>query len=155
MIGARSPETRQTITLRPGDAREVQRQRADRLREAALRADRDGQRRERTDQHTFLVFPDRAAADEVMQEIGATPILADGLAWPVLIWDEDARIAIGTQEAMDGRVAVGHRWSEKERAWLGDYLAGWRTVAILDAPPADWVPKDYDEPIRDEEPGRR
>lgn len=155
MIVALSRADRELVPSRPGDARERERQRAARLREAGERADRDGQRRDRIDQHTYLVFPDRAAADEVMQEIGATPILADGLAWPVLIWDEDARVAIGTQEATDERVAVGHRWSEKERAWLGDYLAGWRTVAIIDALPADWVPKDNDEPIRDEEPGRR
>jgi hypothetical protein len=52
-------------------------------------------------------------------------------------------------------VAVGHRWSEKERVWLGDYTTGWRNVAILDALPADWTPKGNDEPGWDDEPGHR
>ena len=48
-------------------------------------------------------------------------------------------------EAADGRVAVGHPWTGAERAWLADYVAGWRIVAILDALPADWVPKEVPE----------
>jgi hypothetical protein len=94
------------------------------------------------------VFANRATADEVMQEIAATPIVADGLEWPVQLWDEDAGTAIGSFEAADGRVAVGHPWTGAERAWLAEYVNGWRTVAILDALPADWAPKGDAEPRR-------
>ena len=105
----------------------------------------DEQRLDRVEGHTYLLFPNRAAADEVMQEIAATPILADGLEWPVQLWDEDAGAAIGTFEAADGRVAVGHPWTRAERAWVADYVEGWRSVAILDALPDDWKPRDIEE----------
>ena len=129
--------------------REPRESRAARIASAAERLGRDEQRLDRASGRTYLVFPDRARADEVMREIAATPIVADGLAWPVLIWDEDAGTGIGAFEASDGRVAVGHPWTRAERAWLADYVAGWRAVAILDRLPADWKPK------REDEPGRR
>jgi hypothetical protein len=135
------PPTRAT-TLRPGQLEERQRQRAARRQDAVERAGRDEQRLERTSGHAYLVFADRASADEVMQEIAATPILADGLEWPVQVWDKVAGAAIGTFEAADGRVAVGHRWARAERIWLADYVEGWRAVAILDALPADWKAKE-------------
>jgi len=134
--------------VRPDDPEARQRQRAARRLAVAERAGQDQQRLERADGHTYLVFRNRAAADEVIREIAATPILAGGLEWPVQIWDEDAAAAIGTFEAADGRVAVGHPWTSAERAWMGGYVAGWRAVAILDALPADWVPKEQDEPVR-------
>jgi len=142
MISIRPPARLQVIPARPGDIEERQRQRAGRRQAAVARAGRDEQRLDRARGHIYLVFPDRAAADEVMQEIAATPILADGLEWPVQIWDEDARAGIGTCEAADGRIAVGHHWTGAERAWLADYLDGWRSVEILDALPGDWQPKD-------------
>jgi hypothetical protein len=148
MISIRLPARLRTALARLGDMRERQRQRAARRQEAALRTGRDEQRLERAHGHTYLVFPDRATADEVMQEIAATPIVADGLEWPVQLWDEDAGTAIGSFEAADGRVAVGHPWTGAERAWLADYVNGWRIVAILDALPADWAPKGDDEPRR-------
>ena len=119
-----------------------------RRQEAIDRIGRDEQRLERASGHIYLVFPDRAAADEVMREIAATPIMADGLEWPVQMWDEDAGVGIGTFEASDGRVAVGHPWTSAERVWLAAYADGWRAVEILDALPADWTPKEEDEPGR-------
>jgi hypothetical protein len=140
------PPARLEITpSRPGDVRERQRQRAARRQEAIDRKGRDEQRLRRADGHTYLVFPDRATADEVMREIAATPTIADGLAWPVQMWDDDAGAAIGTFEASDGRVAVGHPWTAAERAWLAEYVEGWRTVAIVGALPADWQPKGENE----------
>jgi hypothetical protein len=115
---------------------------ADRLaRQAAATAKlgQDRQRAQRASGPAYIVFADRATADAVLQEIAATPELADGLAWPVLVWDDAAGAAIGTFEAPDGRVAVGHRWAAAERAWLGDYVAAWRAkVQVLDALPGDW-----------------
>lgn len=130
--------------VRPNQPEERQRQRTAR-REAALeQAGRDEQRLERASGHTYLVFRDRATADEVIQEIATTPILPDGLAWPVQIWDEDAGTAIGTFEAADGKVALGHRWTNAERAWMAEYANGWRDMEILEALPADWQPAVID-----------
>ena len=137
------PSARLTA-LRPDRTEERQRQRAARLLTVTARAGRDEQRLEQASGRTYLVFPDRASADEVMREIAATPILGGGLEWPVQIWDEDAGAGIGTFEAADGRIAVGHRWASVERAWLADYVEGWRAVRILDALPADWQPKEDD-----------
>ena len=148
MISIRLPASIQMPPGRPGDVGERRRQRAARRQEAIERLGRDEQRLQRASGHTYLVFPDRATADEVMQEIAATPIVADGLEWPVQMWDDAAGAAIGTFEASDGRVAVGHPWASAERAWLADYVEGWRTVAILDALPADWKPKGEDAPGR-------
>ena len=150
MISVRLPARLEITPSRPGDRNEQQRQRAARRQEVVERIGRDEQRLDRVKEHTYLVFPNRAVADEVMQEIAATPILADGLAWPVQVWDEDKGAGVGTFEASDGRVAVGHHWTSAERSWLADYTEGWRTVAILDALPADWQPKTGDD-----EPGRR
>ena len=138
------PSARLAAT-RPDQAEERQRQRAARRQEAVDRAGRDEQRLERASGHAYLVFPDRASADEVMQEIAATPILGGGLQWPVQIWDEDASVGIGSFEAADGRVAVGHPWTRAERAWLADYVEGWRVVEVLDALPGDWKPEDIEE----------
>jgi hypothetical protein len=144
MISFRPPARLRTVPVRPGTAEERRRQRSARRQAALERAGRDEQRLERARGRTYLVFADRAAADEVLQEIAATPIVAEGLEWPVQIWDEDAGAAIGTFEAADGRVAVGHPWTSAERAWLADYLDGWRIVEILGALPADWRPKEDD-----------
>lgn len=141
MISFRPAARLRTIPVRPGDTEERGRQRAARRQAAIERAGRDEQRLERARGHTYLVFADRAAADEVMREIAVTPIVADGLAWPVQMWDEDAGTGIGTFEASDGRVAVGHHWTSAERAWLADYVDGWRNMEILEALPADWQPK--------------
>lgn len=84
-----------------------------------------------------------------MGEITATPIVADGLEWPVLTWDEDAGIGIGTFEASDGRVAVGQRWTNAGRRSIADYVDGWRAAEILDALPTGWQCK------QDGESGRR
>lgn len=148
MISFRPAATLRTIPVRNGDTEERGRQRAARRQEALDRAGRDGQRLERARGHTYLVFPDRATAHEVMQEIAVTPIVPDGLAWPVQMWDEDAGTGIGTFEASDGRVAVGHPWTSAERAWLAEYVDGWRTMEILGALPADWRPKEDDQPGR-------
>ena len=145
MISVRLPARPEITPSRPGDIKERQRQRAARRQEVVQRAGRDEQRLDRAPGHAYLVFPDRAVADEVMREIAATPIVADGLEWPVQMWDEDAGTAIGTCEAVDGRVAVGHHWTSAERAWIADYVGGWRTVEILDALPADWAPKEEDD----------
>lgn len=142
MISFRSPARLRITPTRSNDRTERERQRTARRQEAVNRAGHDEQRLERARGHTYLVFPDRAAADEVMREIAATPIVADGLEWPVLTWDEDAGIGIGTFEASDGRVAVGHRWTNAERTWIADYVDGWRAVEILEALPADWQPKE-------------
>lgn len=139
----RTGPMRTSLRREPGDSR------AARIASAAERLGRDEQRLERANRHTYLVFPDRASADEVMQEIAATPIVADGLEWPVQVWDEDAGTGIGTFEASDGRIAVGHHWTSAERTWIADYVDGWRTVEILNALPADWKPK------QDAEPGSR
>lgn len=142
-----SPPARLEIApSRPGDVGERQRQRAARRQEVLDRRDRDEQRLGRAGGHTYLVFPDRATADEVMREIAATPAIAEGLAWPVQMWDDDAGAALGTLEASDGRVAVGHPWTSAERAWLAAYAEGWRTVAIVGALPADWQPNGESEP---------
>ena len=125
---------------------ERQRQRAGRRQESIDRIGRYEQRLERASGHTYLVFPDRATADEVMREIAVTPMMADGLQWPVQMWDEDAATGIGTFDASDGRVALGHHWTSAERAWLAAYVDGWRAVQILDVLPADWTPKEEDEP---------
>ena len=138
----------QTTPARPEAPAERQRQRAARRQEVLERAGQDRQRLDRVSGHTYLLFPDRAIADEVMQEIAATPIVAGGLEWPVQMWDDDARAGIGTIAAADGRAAVGHAWSEKERAWLAGYVAGWRAVEVLDALPAEWQPKEDDQPRR-------
>ena len=131
-----------TKPVRPGVPEERQRQRAARQQEVIGRSGRDEQHFERARGHTYLVFRDRATADEVIQEIAATPVLADGLAWPVQIWDEDAGAAIGAFEAADGKVALGHHWTNAERAWLADYVNGWRDMEILESLPADWKPAD-------------
>jgi hypothetical protein len=144
MTSVHPPVRLEIAASRPGDARERQRQRAARRQEAIDRQGRDEQRLRRAEGHTYLVFPDRPTADEVMREIAATPVIAHGLAWPVQMWDDDAGAAIGTFEASDGRVAVGHPWTSAERAWLAAYAEGWRTVAIVGALPADWQPKGED-----------
>jgi hypothetical protein len=139
------PAPRVTIKpVRPNQPEERRRQRAARQQEVIDRGGRDGQRLERARGHTYLVFRDRATADEVIQEIAATPVLADGLEWPVQIWDDEAGAAIGAFEAADGRVAVGHHWTSAERAWMTGYVDGWRSMEILDAVPADWKPADVD-----------
>jgi hypothetical protein len=135
--------------MRTSLQREPQESRAVRIASAAERLGRDEQRLDRARSRTYLVFPDRASADDVMREIAVTPVVADGLAWPVLMWDEEAGAGIGTFEASDGRVTVGHHWTNAERTWIADYVAGWRTVEILDALPGDWAPKE------EEGPGRR
>lgn len=145
MVDFRAPVRLETTPLRPGAPADRQSQRAARRQEVAERAGKDEQRLDRVKGHTYVLFPGRAVADEVMQEIAATPILADGLEWPVQLWDEDAGAAIGTFEAADGRVAVGHPWTRAERAWVADYVEGWRSVAILDALPDDWKPRDIEE----------
>jgi hypothetical protein len=131
--------------VRPSPLEERQRERAARRQEAIDRAGRDEQRLDRVKGRTYLVFPDRAMADEVMREIAVTPIVAGGLEWPVQMWDEDAGAGIGTFEASDGRAAVGHHWTSAESTWLADYVDGWRSVEILDAVPADWQPRADDE----------
>lgn len=148
MISVRLPARIAITPSRPVDVTERQRQRVARRQEAVERTGRDEQRLYRAGGHTYLVFPDRATADEVMREIAVTPIVADGLEWPVQIWDDGASAGIGTFEASDGRIAVGHPWTSAERAWLAEYVDGWRTVDILDALPADWQPKDEGEPGR-------
>jgi hypothetical protein len=136
------------ITLsRLASMNERERERTARRQEVVECAGRDEQRLDRARGHTYLMFPDRASADQVMREIAATPIVAGGLEWPVQLWDENAGTGIGTLEAADGRIAVGHPWTSAERAWVADYVDGWRTVAILDALPADWKPKE-DDPRR-------
>lgn len=142
MISFRPNAWLRIVPTRAGDAQERDRQRATRRQQALERAGRDEQHLERAPGHTYLVFRDRAAADEVLREIAATPILPEGLEWPVQIWDEDAGAGIGTFEAVDGRVALGHPWTSTERAWLAAYLDGWRVVQILAALPADWRPKE-------------
>lgn len=144
MISFRPNARLRTVPARAGDSQERGRQRATRRQQALERAGRDEQHLERAPGHTYLVFQDRAAANEVLQEIAATPILPDGLEWPVQIWDETTGAAIGTCEAADGRVALGHPWTGAERAWLTAYVDGWRTVEILAALPADWRPKEDD-----------
>jgi len=135
--------------IRPVDEQERAAAREERIGQVVGRLGQDRQRLDRVGgRHTYLVFPDRATADEVMQEIAATPTLADGLAWPVQIWDEDAGAGIGSFAAADGRVAVGHPWTRAERGWLAEYVAGWRAVEILDALPADWKPREAGEPAR-------
>ena len=146
MISFRLPLWLRTFRGRPNQAEKRERQRAARLREAIGRRGRDGQRLHRARGYTYLVFPDRATADEVMREMAATPVVAGGLAWPVQMWDEDAGAPIGTLEAADGRVAVGHHWSRAERRWIAKYVDGWRSLEILDALPSDWEPKEVDEP---------
>jgi hypothetical protein len=146
MISFRPLQGFQPCLLAAVTSDERQRQRAARRQQYLDRVGRDEQRLERALGHTYVVFPDRAAADEVMREIAVTPIVADGLEWPVLIWDEDAGAGIGTLEATDGRVAVGHPWTGAERAWLAAYVDGWRAVQILDMLPADWTPKDAHGP---------
>jgi hypothetical protein len=148
MISIRLPSGLQIARSRPDDMRERQRQRAARRQEVVDRAGRDEQRLDRARGHSYLVFPDRATADEVMREIAATPIVAGGLEWPVQMWDEDTGSGIGTFEAADGRVAVGHPWTSAERAWLAGYVDGWKAAEILDALPGDWVAKGDDEPGR-------
>ena len=106
---------------------------------------RDEQRLKGVRGHTYVVFPDRATADAAMREIAATPIVATGLGWPVEMWDDDADTAIGTMEASDGRVAVGHHWTKPERRWLTKYVGRWRNVKVLDALPTDWRPKEFDD----------
>jgi hypothetical protein len=144
MISVRLSARPEITPSRPGDVVERQRQRAARRQAAVDRAGHDEQRLDRASGHTYLVFPDRATADAVLQEIAATPVVADGLEWPVQMWDEGAGVGIGTFEAADGRVAVGHHWTSAERAWIADYVNGWRVVAILDTVPVDWAPKDDD-----------
>jgi hypothetical protein len=146
MISIRLSARPQIIPSRPSDRRERQRQRAARRQEIVDRTGRDGQRLHRASGQTYLVFPDRATADEVMHEIAGTPIVADGLEWPVEMWDDHAGASVGTCEASDGRVAVGHPWTDAERGWLAAYVNGWRTMEILDSLPADWAPKQNDEP---------
>lgn len=148
MISFRSPTRLRITPVRPNDRAERERQRAARRQEALDRTGRDEQRLERAKGRIYLVFPNRAAADEVMREIAVTPIVADGLAWPVQVWDEDAGAGIGAFEAADGRVAVGHHWTSAERTWLADYVDGWRAVEIVDALPGDWAPKEAAEPAR-------
>jgi hypothetical protein len=148
MISFRPPARLQVIPVRPGQLDERQRQRAARRQDAVDRAGRDEQRLDRAKGHSYLVFLDRATADEVMREIAATPILADGLEWPVQMWDEDTGAGIGAFEASDGRVALGHHWTSAERTWIADYVDGWRFVEILDALPVDWTPEEDDQPGR-------
>jgi hypothetical protein len=148
MISLSDPAGPRITPVRPAAPADREPQREARRQEVAERAGQDRQRLERVRGRTYLVFGDRTAADEVMQEIAATPIIAGGLEWPVQIWDEDAGAGIGTLEASDGRVAVGHHWTSAERLWLADYVDGWRSVQILDALPADWQPKVDDEPRR-------
>jgi hypothetical protein len=145
MTSDRPPVPLEITPSRPGDVRERQRQRAARRQEASDRKGRDEQRLRRAGGQAYLVLPDRATADEVMREIAATPVIPDGLAWPVQMWDDDVGAAIGAFEAEDGRVAVGHPWTSAERAWLAGYLEGWHAVAIVDALPADWKAKVENE----------
>jgi hypothetical protein len=148
MISFRPSARLQVVPVRPGELEARQRQRAARRQDAVERAGRDEQRLDRVKGHSYLVFPDRATADEVVREIAATPILADGLEWPVQIWDEAAGSGIGAFEASDGRVALGHPWTSAERTWIAAYVDGWRFVEILDALPGDWTPKVDDQPGR-------
>jgi hypothetical protein len=144
MISIRLPARLRIALARLGSMTERDRQRAARRQEVVERAGRDEQRLDRASGHSYLVFADRASADQVMREIAATPVVAGGLEWPVQLWDENAGNAIGTFEGADGRIAVGHPWTRAERAWVADYVDGWRAVAILDALPADWKPKQDD-----------
>jgi hypothetical protein len=141
MISPRAPVGPEPRPARPRTPAERQPERAARQQAALECAGQDRQRLERVRGHTYLVFRDRATADEVLEEIAATPIVAGGLEWPVQIW-QDGVGAIGTFEASDGRVAVGHVWTSAERAWLAAYVDGWRSVQILDALPAGWRPKE-------------
>lgn len=99
---------------------------------------------------TYLIFSDRAVADEVLAEIGAT---ADDRLGGVRVWDDRTGAALGSFEDASGRVAVGHPWTAEERTWLADYLDGWRSASIVRALPADWVVPDQD--TSPERPNRR
>ena len=102
---------------------ERQRQRAARHREALERTGRDEQRLSRAGGHTYSVFADRATADEVMRELAATPIVADGLKWPVQVWDDAAGAGIGTLEASDGR-SCGRPPLDRRRARVAGRIRG-------------------------------
>ena len=93
---------------------------------------------------TYLIFPSKAVAVELLTEIAASPVV-DGALGAVWVSPTKETLADGTtinpismvEEANGGRVAIGHPFNELEIEWFKAYCDG-LNVIITDAFPANW-----------------
>jgi hypothetical protein len=93
---------------------------------------------------TYLIFPSKAVALELLTEIACSPVV-DGQLGAVWVCPVAETLEDGTtippismiEEAAGGRVAIGHPFGELETEWFKIYLDKTGTI-ISETFPIDW-----------------